>query len=132
MESRYQSIEMGSENIERMKRDGAGRFIPFSLFLTDCSVVTDKYSSRPWTYLQVTFDGAGDDGLFKVKGSTDGVALVITDRHGNTADPGKWMPYVRIDNQNIRLDYTLQLRTTHQEIHVGEYSSIIKFRVSYF
>lgn len=132
MDSKYQSIDMGVENVARLARTGEGRIKPFSIYLTDCTLEDNLNDSIPWHYLQVTFDGAGDDGLFSVMGSAGGIGLKVTDRLGNSAVPGKAMPYARVDNKNIRLDYQLRLMKNHSELSVGNYSTIIKYRVSYF
>lgn len=132
MESRYQSINMGSENIEKMRRTGQGKRKEFSIYLTECSLEDGLSNSEPWHYLQVTFDGISNNGLFDISGSAGGIALQLTNKYGESAIPGRPMSYVRIDNKSIRLDYVLQLKTTHDHLRVGEYSSVIKYRVSYF
>lgn len=132
MKDKYQSIDMSSESIGRLKRTGEGRRKIFSLYLTGCTLVDNSQDDIPWHYLEVSFDGAGDEGLFKIYGNAKGVALQVKDVNGKIATPGKHMPFIRVDNKNIRLDYELVLKTNHDELRVGEYSSIIKYKVSYF
>ncbi|MBE4913767.1 type 1 fimbrial protein, partial [Enterobacter cloacae complex sp. P4RS] len=119
MESKYQAIDMGIESVARLTKMGEGQIRPFSLYLTDCTLEDNQHDKIPWHYLEVTFDGISDDGYFGVSGSAEGISLQITDRFGTKALPGKAMPYIRVDNQNIRLDYELRLRTNHEQIHAG-------------
>lgn len=132
LESRYQSIQMPDDTVGHIKRAGQGLTKPFSIHLVDCSFDTGAPGSEPWQFLQVTFDGAGDDGLFQVDGEAGGVALEIAGKNGEQAKPGKPMPYVAISGDDIRLDYELRLKTNHDDLRPGEYSSVIKYRIDYF
>lgn len=132
MESHYQSVEMGTENIKQLSRAGRGMAKSFSIHLVDCSFDAGAVLNAPWHYLQVTFEGAGDDGLFTVSGGTRGVALEISEKGGDIARPGRPMPFVTINNDDIRLDYELRLRTTNNNLQPGDYSSVIKYRIDYF
>jgi type 1 fimbria pilin len=132
MDSRFQSIDMPFESVASMRKNGQGKLKQFSIYLTDCTLSEEQDKNGAWHYLQVTFDGSGENGLFMVGGSARGVALQITDSRNVVASPGMSMPYVRIDNRNIRLDYIMRLMSTHETLNAGEYSSVIKFRVTYY
>lgn len=132
MESRYQSIEMPDESVNVIKRAGEGVAMPFSIHLVNCTFDTGEPDSAPWQFLQVTFDGADDDGLFKITGEAGGVALAIESKNGKEIHPGQPLPYTEISTEDIKLDYELRLKTTHDELKPGAYSSIIKYRIDYF
>ncbi|ELQ6241516.1 type 1 fimbrial protein [Cronobacter sakazakii] len=132
MESRYQSIEMPDESVNVIKRAGEGVAMPFSIHLVNCTFDTGEPDSAPWQFLQVTFDGADDDGLFKITGEAGGVALAIESKNGKEIHPVQPLPYTEISTEDIKLDYELRLKTTHDELKPGAYSSIIKYRIDYF
>ncbi|EOB9989763.1 fimbrial protein [Cronobacter sakazakii] len=132
MESRYQSIEMPDESVNVIKRAGEGVAMPFSIHLVNCTFDTGEPDSAPWQFLQVTFDGADDDGFFKITGEAGGVALAIESKNGKEIHPGQPLPYTEISTEDIKLDYELRLKTTHDELKPGAYSSIIKYRIDYF
>ncbi|PQX77958.1 type 1 fimbrial protein [Cronobacter sakazakii] len=132
MESRYQSIEMPDESVNVIKRAGEGVAMPFSIHLVNCTFDTGEPDSAPWQFLQVTFDGADDDGLFKITGEAGGVALAIESKNGKEIHPGQPLPYTEISTEDIKLDYELRLKKTHDELKPGAYSSIIKYRIDYF
>lgn len=132
LESRYQSIAMPDETVSRMKRNGQGRTKPFSIHLVDCTFDSGELNSTPWQFVQVTFEGADKDGLFKVNGEAGGVALEITGTDDKQAYPGKPLPFVVITSDDIRLDYKLRLKSTHDDLRPGNYSSVIKYRIDYF
>lgn len=132
MESRYQSIEMPSESINVLRRAGEGIAQPFSIHLINCTFDNGEPDSAPWQFLQVTFDGADDDGLFKVTGEAGGMALKIASRNGQEIHPGQPQPYTEIAGDDIKLDYELRLKVNKEALKPGDYSSIIKYRIDYF
>ncbi|ELQ6169044.1 type 1 fimbrial protein [Cronobacter dublinensis] len=132
MESRYQSIKMPDDTVSIMKRTGEGLTKPFSIHLVNCTFDNGETESAPWRFLQVTFDGANDDGLFNVTGEAKGVALEIATKQGEQVYPGKPQPYTEISTDDIRLDYTLRLKANHEDLRPGDYSSVIKYRIDYF
>ncbi|EPN9528029.1 fimbrial protein [Cronobacter malonaticus] len=132
MESRYQSIEMPDESINVIRRAGESIAQPFSIHLVNCTFDTGEPDSAPWRFLQVTFDGAGDDGLFKITGEAEGVALEIASKDGEELHPGQPQPYTEIAGDDIKLDYELRLKLNKDALKPGDYSSIIKYRIDYF
>ncbi|ELY3759235.1 type 1 fimbrial protein [Cronobacter universalis] len=132
MESRYQSIEMPDESIGVIRRAGEGIIKPFSIHLVNCTFDTGEPDSAPWQFLQVTFDGADDDGLFQITGEAGGVALAIASKKGKEIHPGQPLPYTDISTEDIKLDYEIRLKTKHSGLQPGAYSSIIKYRIDYF
>lgn len=127
----YQTVAMGSESRSRMRRVGEGEPRSFSVTLKHCSLAdTDK--PEPWQYLQVTFDGEEEDGMFKVSGAASGVALELTNKSGDIIRPGEKVPYQLITTDDIRLDYQLKLKTTMRNIVVGNYQAMLRYRVDYF
>ncbi|EOI3554184.1 fimbrial protein [Cronobacter dublinensis] len=132
MESRYQSIKMPDDTVGIMKRTGEGITKPFSIHLVNCTFDNGDPDSAPWHFLQVTFDGANDEGLFAVTGEAQGVALEIASKNGEQIYPGKPQSYTEISTDDIRLDYTLRLKANHEDLRPGGYSSVIKYRIDYF
>ncbi|EOC3061665.1 fimbrial protein [Cronobacter dublinensis] len=132
MESRYQSIEMPAASMNAMKRMGEGVAQPFSIHLVNCTFDDGEPRSAPWQFLQVTFDGADDDGLFQVTGAAGGVMLEIASKNGDEIHPGQPLPYTEITTDDIKLDYELRLIINRDELRPGNYSSVIKYRIDYF
>ncbi|MDI7383826.1 fimbrial protein [Cronobacter dublinensis] len=132
MESRYQSIEMPAASMNVLKRMGEGAAQPFSIHLVNCTFDTGEPGSAPWQFLQVTFDGADDDGLFQVTGEAGGVALEIASKNGEEIHPGQPLPYTEISGDDIKIDYELRLKIDRGVLRPGEYSSVIKYRIDYF
>ncbi|QWZ52061.1 type 1 fimbrial protein [Enterobacter bugandensis] len=131
MDSRYQDIDMGDESIRLLKRNSYGRAKPFSIQLINCDLMRKK-TETPWQFIEVVFDGAEDNGNFKVNGTAKGIALRIESKDGAVAIPGKPMPYVAMHNGDIRLDYNLRLEKKADAMIPGQYSSIIKYRINYY
>ncbi|EPT6932548.1 fimbrial protein [Cronobacter malonaticus] len=132
MESRYQSIEMPDESVNIIRRTGESIAQPFSIHLVNCTFDTGEPDSAPWQFLQISFDGANDDGLFQVNGTTGGVALEIASKNSEEIHPGQPQPYTEIAGDDIKLDYELRLKVNHEDLRPGAYSSIIKYRIDYF
>ncbi|ELZ8931498.1 type 1 fimbrial protein [Cronobacter dublinensis] len=132
MESRYQSIEMPSASMNMLKRSGEGVAQPFSIHLVNCTFDTGESGSAPWQFLQVTFDGADDNGLFQVTGEANGMALEIASKNGDKIYPGQPLSYSEIATDDIQLDYELRLRVNRETLRPGDYSSVIKYRIDYF
>ncbi|EOW6719776.1 fimbrial protein [Cronobacter dublinensis] len=132
MESRYQSIEMPAASMNVLKRMGDSASQPFSIHLVNCTFDTGEPESAPWQFLQVTFDGADEDGLFQVTGEAGGVALEIASKNGGEIHPGQPLPYTEIATDDIKLDYELRLKIDSNDLKPGDYTSVIKYRINYF
>ncbi|EPN9365158.1 type 1 fimbrial protein [Cronobacter muytjensii] len=132
MKSRYQSIEMPAASMNVLKRAGESIAQPFSIHLVNCTFDTGEPDDAPWQFLQVTFDGADNDGLFQVTGEAGGVALEIASKNGDEIHPGQPLPYTEISGDDIKLDYELRLKANDNALRPGEYSSVIKYRIDYF
>lgn len=138
--SAYQIIEMDPAPVGRLIREGEGEPHPFSLRLTNCSL-TRYNSDRPgeklpdWKHVRVTFDGVPDrEGRsFAATGSSQGVALHITDSEGRESAPGVPMPLMPLTSAKDQvLHYTLQLVGNNQPMSVGSHSAAVRFRLEYY
>lgn len=132
MNDAYQAIEMADESVNTLKRRGMGRNNPFSIDLINCSLDVDSGNNNFLQYLDITFDGGNSDNLYKINGSTEGLALEVANVSGEKATPGKPMSKIVMDNKNIHLDYNLRLKSISNDIMPGTYSTIIKYKVNYF
>ncbi|EIS1618866.1 type 1 fimbrial protein [Salmonella enterica] len=133
MDSRYQSIEMARDSVSKIRRSGRGDKRSFSIHLTDCSFDSGGDTPpSPWRYLQVTFIGSNEKGLFTVSGEAGGVSLEITDKNGEVAEPGHPMSFVEINASDMRLDYVLQTKANQEELQSGYYSTVIHYKIDYF
>ncbi|WP_447873267.1 fimbrial protein [Serratia fonticola] len=128
--SREQTIDMGTVPLADIVRDGQGPRKPFSIILVDC--ITERFGKEDWKQFQVTFDGESDGGLFGIHGNASGVALQIIDTNGNIAAPGKAMPLMDVIPGNSQLNYNLRLVSNSQVLKVGDYFSSIRFKLDYF
>jgi len=80
----------------------------------------------------VTFDGRVDNGLFGVDGQAEGIALQLTDRHGNIIMPGNPTPLPDVVVSDRELNYFLRLVRNQQTLRSGEYTSTIRFKMDYY
>ncbi|NCH70215.1 type 1 fimbrial protein [Cronobacter dublinensis] len=132
MESRYQSVEMPAASMNVLKRAGESITQPFSIHLVNCTFDTGEPDGAPWQFLQVTFDGADDDGLFQVTGEAGGVALEIASKNGDAIHPGQPLSYIEISGDDIKLDYQLRLKINNDTLRPGAYTTVVKYRIDYF
>jgi len=130
VESREQTIDMGVTPLAEIQRDGRGASKPFSIKLVNC--VLERPGKEDWRQFQVTFDGDGEGEAFGVSGDASGVALQITDEHGNVALPGRPLPLRDISPGAMQLDYTLKLVANRHALKSGDYTSSIRFKLDYF
>lgn len=130
--SRDQTINMGTVPVSQISRDGQGLIRPFSIQLVNCVLARHDKKLPDWRYFQVTFDGSADQGFFGVAGEAKGIALQIADSQGNIAIPGIPLPFGEITPNDMLLNYSLQLVSNNQDLHAGEYSSTVKFKMDYY
>lgn len=127
----YQEITMPGETRGHIKRSGEGEPQDFSIQLTHCTLDSSA-DPAAWQYLNIIFDGDEDEGLFRVSGNADGVALQLQDSQGTVIRPGKPVPWQQTSVAENRLDYQFRLKNTMRSLVVGDYSAIIRYRIEYF
>lgn len=137
--SAYQLIEMDPVPMGQMIREGEGPLHPFSLRLVHCSL-TRPDPARPgqylpdWEHVRVTFEGMSDrqGRSFAAVGSSQGVALNITDVNGRESVPGVPMSLTPLTGEDQVLHYTLRLIGNGSPMAVGTHRAAIRFRLEYF
>lgn len=130
--SREQTIDMDTVPVGDIMRDGQGTTRPFSVELIHCELSRPDPKLPDWRHFQVTFDGDADGSLFGVSGEAKGVALEITDSHGNKAAPGEPLPLGEITHGSMKLDYTMKLISNNQALKAGGYTSAVRFKLDYY
>lgn len=135
----YQTIEMDPTPIGRLARDGQGEPHPFTLRLVNCALTRHSAirlgeSLPDWQHVRVTFDGTDDRGgrSFGIIGSSQGVALHITDAEGRESFPGIPMPLSALTGKDQVLHYTLRLVGNNRLMAVGSHRAAVRFRLEYF
>lgn len=137
--SAYQVIEMEPVSVGEIIREGGGEIHPFSLRLVKCSLRRPA-PSRPgsylpdWEHVRVTFEGLTDrEGRsFAAIGSSQGVALRITDVSGRESIPGVPMDLMQLTGDDQELHYALQLISNGRPLAVGSYRAAVRVRLEYF
>ena len=137
--SAYQVIDMTPVPVGRLVREGESDPHPFSLRLIQCSL-TRPDPDRPGQYLpdsehvRVTFEGLTDrEGRsFAALGSSQGVALHITDANGQESIPGVPMDLTPLAGEDMVLNYVLQLVGNDQPMAVGSHRAAVRFRLEYY
>nr|WP_314424079.1 fimbrial protein [uncultured Erwinia sp.] len=127
-----QTIDMGPVPVSRVIKGSYGIRKKLSINLVNCILSKDKTEPGKWRYFTITFDGVNDDGLFSVEGDAKGIAIKIIDDNGNIARPGESLPSENIESGSMALNFSLQLVSNNQELHAGEFNSIIKFKMDYY
>ncbi|MFJ7883522.1 fimbrial protein [Pseudomonas sp. NPDC096917] len=137
--SAYQLIEMPPVPVGRLIRDGDSDPHPFSLRLVACTLTrpdpeTPGEYLPDWQHVRVTFDGLTDrEGRsFAAQGSSQGVALHITDMQGRESVPGVPMPMAPISADDLSLHYIVQLVGNNQPMVVGAHRAAVRFRLEYY
>lgn len=132
MDSAEQTIDMGILPTGVIRQMGVGPVRHVDIYLVNCSLEQAGDSSKVWSNLRVTFDGASTDhGLFDVFGEARGVALYMEDADNRQVIPGEALPEQTIVPPTMRLSYTLRLAANHQTLRPGPYQSIIRFKIDY-
>lgn len=137
--SAYQVIEMDPVPVGRLVREGESEPHPFSLRLVSCSL-TRPDPERPgsylpdWEHVRVTFEGLTDrEGRsFAALGSSQGVALHITDVNGRESTPGVPMDLTPLTGLDQTLHYVIQLVGNDRPMAVGAHRAAVRFRLEYF
>lgn len=137
--SAYQVIEMDPAPMGRLIREGESEPHEFSLRLVRCSLMRAD-PSRPgrylpdWEHVRVTFDGLTDrEGRsFAAIGTSQGVALHITDMNGRESMPGVPMDLTPLSGGGQELRYVLQLVGNDRPMAVGTHRAAVRFRLEYF
>ncbi|WP_262255759.1 fimbrial protein [Serratia liquefaciens] len=129
--SREQTIDMGNISVSDIYRRGQGNAKAFSIELINCTLETQSAHDSARKYVQLTFDGNNDNGLFQGEGRGKGVAIRITDHNGNVAIPGVAMPLETLAPGNKMLNYFMTLVAVHHPLKVGGYFFTIRFRLDY-
>ncbi len=132
VESRDQTIDLETVPVADIIRDGRGRSKPFSIELVNCVLERSDNLLPDWKQFQVTFDGKTEGALFGIEGDASGVALKITDKHGNVASPGRPFPLEDITPGSMQLNYILTLVANNHALKAGDYFSSIRFKLDYF
>lgn len=135
----YQVIEMDPVPMGRLIREGKSQPHPFSLRLIKCSLMRPAPSNPgrylpDWEHVRVTFEGVTDRGgrSFAVIGSSQGVALHITDVNGRESIPGVSMDLTPLTGEDQVLHYVLQLIGNDSPMAVGNHRAAVRFRLEYF
>lgn len=131
-DSREQYIDIGDFPVEQLIRDGHGPTRPFSIHLVNCVLKRSDPKKANWETFQVTFDGMRQDRYFGATGSASGVSLKITDADGNNITPGETQLRRNIQPEEMRLNYFNTPVVNKHPLKVGDYSSLIKFKLDYF
>lgn len=134
-----QTIEMASEPIARILRDGAGQRHPFQLRLVNCSL-SRQDPLRPgvdlpdWDHLRVTFEGPTDrDGRsFFAFGGSQGVAFHIQSAAGEESIPGMPMALHSLLDGDMTLNYTIHLIGNGVPLLAGNHTAVVRFKLEYF
>ncbi|MEN4700026.1 fimbrial protein [Pantoea agglomerans] len=130
-QSRDQTVDMGATPTGVIARDGHGAARSFTIRLVNCRLAQPDERGAGWRDVRATFEGLNHNGLFGLNGNTRGVALELTDRHGNIARPGEPLPTGELSAGNQQLDYTLRLVGDRQVLRAGDFRTILRFRMEY-
>lgn len=135
----YQLIEMDPVPMGRLIREGDGDPHPFSLRLVKCSLTRPDPESPgqylpDWQHVRVTFEGLSDrEGRsFAASGSSEGVALHITDLQGRESIPGVAMPMIPLTGEDQTLHFIVQLVGNDRPMAVGAHRAAVRFRLEYY
>lgn len=131
-DSRDQTIDISVMPLTKIIRDGQGLTLPFTIRLVNCVLNRVDDNLTQWQRFQVTFDGRVDNGLFGVDGQAEGIALQLTDRHGNIIMPGNPTPLPDVVVSDRELNYFLRLVSNQKTLRSGEYTSTIRFKMDYY
>lgn len=133
VDSRYQTVVMGSIPVNQLLREGVGPAHPFHIRLVNCTLTPQAAGKPDWSHFQVTFDGPRThNNLFGLSGDARGVGLQITDAQGRIGAPGQPMTDGVLTEGNQQLDYVLRLAGNHETPRPGDYRTTIRFKVAYY
>lgn len=133
MEDVYQTIDLGSIPARELQNSFVGAEKNFNLRLRNCELSESGYQYYIANRVRVTFDGVHDDSpdKFSLFGEAQGVSLQILDNQGALAYPGRFMLPRLLTGNEEKLSYTIRLVRNTQELKVGKYYAILRFKVDY-
>lgn len=135
MESKEQTIDMGVLPLGVIRSQGEGDYRDVDIYLVNCDLDKSEKPGKPaeqWSVLRMTFDGASENGLFKVFGEANGVGIYMQDENRRQVIPGDELPAQEIIPPTMRLRYQLKLVSNNSPLRAGTYQSIIRFKVDYY
>lgn len=128
----FQIIEMSTDTVSQILRTGYGNTQFFSIYLTGCPGSVNGQGNKTENFLRLAFDGPSDNGLLQVLGGVKGVGLQILDNNDVPLVPGTLSsPYV-IESNDMRMDYKIRLKYNREDFKLGDYTSIIRYKIDYF
>ncbi|MFC0228828.1 fimbrial protein [Serratia aquatilis] len=132
VDSRNQTLDMGLLPATQIIREGQGGEHAFTIKLVNCLLFRVNEQLPEWRYFQITFDGLNDNGKFGIIGNAAGVALQISDNQGRIAVPGVPLPTGQLSSGEMSLHYSARLVSNSRQLHTGEYSSLVSFKMDYY
>ncbi|WP_337263550.1 MULTISPECIES: fimbrial protein [unclassified Serratia (in: enterobacteria)] len=106
----------------------------FQIKLVNCVLASQVKPGFTYRTMNVIFDGAADDEepeLLAITGDAKGVAIeLLTDVGDRLALGNSTADYLLVDDHNV-LNFSAQLKLHPDSAHAGEFSSLVKFTLSY-
>jgi type 1 fimbria pilin len=125
-----QTVNIGNHPISEMLKLGRGPNHFFSIALLGCKLYENDTQQSEMTTMKLMFDGEEDAGHFKVLGSASGIAIMISDHHGNLAIPGKHLTQSKLSS-DMQFNYRLNLIGNQDVIRSGNLHLTLRFRIDY-
>lgn len=125
-----QTINIGNHPVSEIIKVGRGPNHFFSIALLGCMLFENDTQQTEITTIKLMFDGEEDGGHFKVSGSANGIAMMISDHHGNLAFPGKHLNQSKLDS-DMQFNYRLNLIGNKDTIRSGDLHLTLRFRIDY-
>lgn len=125
-----QTINIGNHPVSEIIKVGRGPNHFFSIALLGCMLFENDTQQTEITTIKLMFDGEEDGGHFKVSGTANGIAMMISDHHGNLAFPGKHLNQSKLDS-DMQFNYRLNLIGNKDTIRSGDLHLTLRFRIDY-
>lgn len=129
--SKDQTIEMGSLSISQITQDGQSNARTFSIKLINCVLERPESKKPNWQYFTITFDGVHNGSLFTTNGQAEGIGIEISSTSGEVVYPGKAMSSQELTDGTRNLNYKLRIKRNNKSLKSGNYFGLIKYKLDY-
>jgi P pilus assembly protein, pilin FimA len=133
LKTRDQTIELDTLTESAINKSGTGLRHHFTVHLIKCLLKpTSGNTASDGEYYTLAFDQVENNGNFAIYGNVAGLALNVWDAEGMRAEPGKPLSASDMDKDKMDLNYSVQIIRDGSPLRMGNYQSLLRFRMDYY
>jgi type 1 fimbria pilin len=128
-----QTVDLGVITQEQIEEADTPIIYPFTINLVSCILATSQSAGGAQHTFSLKFDGPSTPGntLFILGEASQGLAFEIHDEQGHAVIPGAMMKINEQAAENKKLNYSLHLLKTSQQVKPGTFQTAVHFTLVY-